>query len=201
MRAFCGAETTTQKRTCVDRVIAMAMVCTMEIAHVLQKVGLLVHTEDEANRAGSTCTCRPVNNNPITNLASQPGWWALPAVQSGQVYIVDPARLSTPGPRVVEGVEVLSRILHPDLVEHKAPPGSVLKLWLDHGQRCRPRRRRRPRIRPSNLAPRQPGPCSETRACPLPPPSTSLTPPPGTALALLPACRLRHPRLRPPRLR
>ena len=78
----------------------------------------------------------------IANLASQPGWWALPAVQSGQVYIVDPARLSTPGPRVVEGVEVLSRILHPDLVEHKAPPGSVLKLWLDHGQRCRPRQLR-----------------------------------------------------------
>ena len=41
--------------------------------------------------------------------------------------------------RVVEGVELLARILHPDLVETKAPENTVLKLsGLKQGQRCRP---------------------------------------------------------------
>ena len=60
-----------------------------------------------------------------------------------QVYIVDPACLSTPGPRVVDAVELLSRILHPEHVDQPAPPGAVLKLsGLEHGQRCRPRQLR-----------------------------------------------------------
>lgn len=44
------------------------------------------------------------------------GWEELPAVASGQVWAVDAsAYFSRPGPRVVEGVELLSGILHPDL--------------------------------------------------------------------------------------
>jgi hypothetical protein len=78
----------------------------------------------------------------VAALASQPGWWALPAVQRAQVYIVDPSLFSVPGPRIVEGVELLARILHPEHVDLKAPPGAVLKLWLSRGQRCRPRQLR-----------------------------------------------------------
>ncbi|KAK9828636.1 hypothetical protein WJX72_001237 [[Myrmecia] bisecta] len=72
-------------------------------------------------------------------LAALPGWWALPAVKTGQVYICDHACFSRPGPRLVDGVEILSRILHPDLVSKRVPEKMVLKLSLHGGQRCRQR--------------------------------------------------------------
>ena len=50
------------------------------------------------------------------------GWHDLPAVQKGEVWAVDAAAyFSRPGPRVVEGVEILSRIFHPEVY---APPDS-----------------------------------------------------------------------------
>ena len=38
-----------------------------------------------------------------------------------------------------EGVEMLVRMLHPDVVQQRCPEGSVLKLALQGGQRCRQR--------------------------------------------------------------
>ena len=47
-------------------------------------------------------------------------WWALPAVRAGRVYAVDgSAFFSRPGPRLVDGVEILYEILHPDRVERR----------------------------------------------------------------------------------
>ena len=44
------------------------------------------------------------------------GWHTLPAVERGEVWAVDAAAyFSRPGPRVVEGAEVLARVLHPDI--------------------------------------------------------------------------------------
>lgn len=44
------------------------------------------------------------------------GWHQLPAVEGGEVWAVDAAAyFSRPGPRVVEGAEILARILHPDI--------------------------------------------------------------------------------------
>ncbi len=49
------------------------------------------------------------------------GWEKLPAVRQGRVYAVDgSAYFSRPGPRVVDGVEILAYLLHPDRVT--APP-------------------------------------------------------------------------------
>jgi iron complex transport system substrate-binding protein len=43
------------------------------------------------------------------------GWNDLPAVKSGQVWATDATSyFSRPGPRVVDGVEILARILHPE---------------------------------------------------------------------------------------
>ena len=43
------------------------------------------------------------------------GWKDLPAVRSGEVWATDATSyFSRPGPRVVEGVEILARILHPE---------------------------------------------------------------------------------------
>jgi iron complex transport system substrate-binding protein len=45
-----------------------------------------------------------------------PGWHALPAVRSGEVWAVDASSYySRPGPRLVDGVELLARILHPEV--------------------------------------------------------------------------------------
>ncbi len=49
------------------------------------------------------------------------GWHDLPAVQQSNVWAVDATSyFSRPGPRVVEGAEILARILHPDLFGHPA---------------------------------------------------------------------------------
>lgn len=43
------------------------------------------------------------------------GWAELPAVQNGRVYAVDAnAYFARPGPRLVEGVELLAHLIHPD---------------------------------------------------------------------------------------
>ena len=48
-------------------------------------------------------------------LPELPGWDELPAVKSGRVWAVDAnSYFSRPAPRLVEGVEVLARILHPE---------------------------------------------------------------------------------------
>jgi iron complex transport system substrate-binding protein len=44
------------------------------------------------------------------------GWHELPAVRQGEVWAVDATSyFSRPGPRVVEGAEILARILHPEI--------------------------------------------------------------------------------------
>jgi iron complex transport system substrate-binding protein len=57
------------------------------------------------------------------------GWAELPAVRSGEVYCTDgSAHFSRPGPRLVDGVEILARILHPEAWQQEVAPGVVLKL-------------------------------------------------------------------------
>ena len=57
------------------------------------------------------------------------GWAELPAVRSGEVYCVDgSAHFSRPGPRLVDGTEILARILHPEARTREVAPGVVLKL-------------------------------------------------------------------------
>jgi iron complex transport system substrate-binding protein len=48
--------------------------------------------------------------------APLPPWWPdLPAVRDGHVFVMDGnAYISRPGPRVVDGTELLARLLHPD---------------------------------------------------------------------------------------
>ncbi len=47
-------------------------------------------------------------------LERHPTFFSLPAVQNGRVYGLDPDLLSRPGPRLVEGLERLARLLHPE---------------------------------------------------------------------------------------
>ena len=65
----------------------------------------------------------------VGRLAAKPGFYGLPAVRSGQVYIVDsPAFFSRPGPRIVNGLEILAQIIHPEVFSGLFSSGSSLKL-------------------------------------------------------------------------
>jgi iron complex transport system substrate-binding protein len=62
-------------------------------------------------------------------LLAFPGWFDLPAVKAGRVYAVDAnAYFARPGPRVVEGTELLAHILHPDLFDWNGGTGAFCKL-------------------------------------------------------------------------
>ena len=57
------------------------------------------------------------------------GWAQLPAVRKGRVYALDGnSYFSRPGPRVVDGIEMLAHIFHPDRIANMPPVGSTLKL-------------------------------------------------------------------------
>ncbi len=48
-------------------------------------------------------------------VAARPGWDALTAVQENQVYPFNDDLVSRPGPRMVDGLEALARLLHPGI--------------------------------------------------------------------------------------
>ncbi|HXR97640.1 MAG TPA: cobalamin-binding protein [Terriglobales bacterium] len=57
-------------------------------------------------------------------LPQQPGWEDLPAARNGRVYAVDAnAYFARPGPRVVDGVELLAHLIHPELCEWNGESG------------------------------------------------------------------------------
>lgn len=45
------------------------------------------------------------------------GWENVYAVKNDRVFVFDDSYLNRPGPRIVEGLEMLARIIHPDLVK------------------------------------------------------------------------------------
>lgn len=53
----------------------------------------------------------------VESVGQRPGWEALFAVQNGQVYAFDDNLVSRPGPRLVDGLEQLAKLLRPGLFE------------------------------------------------------------------------------------
>lgn len=47
-------------------------------------------------------------------LAARAGWETMSAVRRGRVYTIDGDLVSRPGPRLVEALEIVARLLHPD---------------------------------------------------------------------------------------
>ncbi len=59
------------------------------------------------------------------------GWEELPAVRAGQVFATDAdSYFSRPGPRLVSGIEILARLLHPDRAAWALPAGACRPLGL-----------------------------------------------------------------------
>jgi len=73
-------------------------------------------------------------------LVRQEAWGELPAVEKGEVYVVDHVYYSRPGPRNVKGLEILAQILHPELFTGMIPPDTVVKLDPLAAKGCRPER-------------------------------------------------------------
>ncbi len=62
-------------------------------------------------------------------LPGLPGWSDLPAVKNGRVWAVDAnSYFSRPAPRLVEGVEMLARILHPGVFPEAPEPVDAARL-------------------------------------------------------------------------
>jgi iron complex transport system substrate-binding protein len=62
-------------------------------------------------------------------LTAYPGWADLPAVRDGRVYAVDAnSYFARPGPRVVEGTELLAHLLHPELFAWKGPANAFQRI-------------------------------------------------------------------------
>ena len=58
-----------------------------------------------------------------------PEWRRLPAVQSGRVYAVDASSyFNRPGPRIVDGLEVLAQVLHPELAPARHGPDDYRRI-------------------------------------------------------------------------
>lgn len=49
------------------------------------------------------------------SVAERPGWGVITAVKEGAIYPIDDNLVSRPGPRIVDGLEELARIIHPEL--------------------------------------------------------------------------------------
>ena len=62
-------------------------------------------------------------------LSGYPGWPDIPAVRDGRVYAVDAnAYFARPGPRVVDGTELLAHITHPGLFAWNGPANAFQRL-------------------------------------------------------------------------
>jgi iron complex transport system substrate-binding protein len=73
-------------------------------------------------RTGRACQDLPI-------LRGYPGWQDLPAVRQGRVYVVDGSDyFSRPGPRVVDSLEILAELLHPELFTGRFPDRGVVQV-------------------------------------------------------------------------
>jgi iron complex transport system substrate-binding protein len=68
-----------------------------------------------------------------------PDWQTLPAVRSGRVYAGHTHLFSQSGMRIVDGVEALARMLHPEVFLEPIPAGQALQVSSD-GTRLEPHR-------------------------------------------------------------
>ena len=55
------------------------------------------------------------NETTAVTIAARPGWSGVSAVEHGEIYTIDDNIVSRYGPRIVDGLEQLASILHPEL--------------------------------------------------------------------------------------
>lgn len=71
----------------------------------------------------------PRTRDELHLLTRRPGWMDLPAVRDGRVYLTDASSyFNRPGPRIVTGLEILAKILHPEEFSFELPAESLERL-------------------------------------------------------------------------
>lgn len=64
-------------------------------------------------------------------LCAKPGWRDLAAVRQARVYAVDAnSYFARPGPRVIEGTQLLAHLIHPEIFPWTGPPDAFRRLDL-----------------------------------------------------------------------
>jgi len=63
----------------------------------------------------------------MPNVAKVEAWWRMRAVRSGNVYLLASEYFDRPGPRVIDGIEIMAQILHPQLNICSIPTNAVAK--------------------------------------------------------------------------
>jgi iron complex transport system substrate-binding protein len=77
----------------------------------------------------------------MASLTARPGWNDLRAVRRERVAIVDGHRyFNRPGPRLVDSLEILAEILHPERFPARRRD-AAWRPWLDPGERSDPAKR------------------------------------------------------------
>jgi iron complex transport system substrate-binding protein len=74
------------------------------------------------------CGHRPERTlDDLSILRQYTGWESLSAVRDGRVYVVNgSAHFNRPGPRIVDSLEILAEIIHPDLFAGRFPDRGIL---------------------------------------------------------------------------
>ncbi|WP_416148837.1 ABC transporter substrate-binding protein [Salipaludibacillus sp. HK11] len=62
-------------------------------------------------------TTHGVAEDPIDEVVSRDGWSDIPAVQDERIHDVDNDTVIRPGPRLIEGVETLAKLVYPEIFE------------------------------------------------------------------------------------
>lgn len=61
-------------------------------------------------------------------LQQQAGWRELPCARSGRIYVTDGnSYFSRPGPRLVEGLEIMAHALHPEIHPLPGPVSAAVR--------------------------------------------------------------------------
>ena len=54
---------------------------------------------------------------PVNELRQHPVWREITAVKQARIYIIDGDLLNRSGPRIVQGLEEIARVIHPELFQ------------------------------------------------------------------------------------
>jgi iron complex transport system substrate-binding protein len=55
--------------------------------------------------------------NPKDSVMARSGWAEVPAIKAGEVHDVESDTVTRPGPRLIEGVETLAKLIYPEIFE------------------------------------------------------------------------------------
>ncbi len=102
--------------TFIDRIIAMAG--GFNIGSVLEGDYAQISSEEVINQNPDIILLADAPYGITTeSIAERAGWDGIAAVVNGQVFPFDPFLVSVPGPRLVEGLEAMAVLLHPEVFE------------------------------------------------------------------------------------